>query len=145
MDNNILELISFIVVSCVGIIGYISYHIVQLLNIRIKNYRLHNDAKELQHITHLMPWIYAQIAKSTGVIVDRYQVMANMDKFPKTITKEQYLQIIVDIRSHFYGTIPKTLVANIHSYVDPKQIDAYIIAQFGKSNDDGFFKIKTDS
>ena len=113
-----------------------------LIDSKIEQIEIINDAKQLSHVTHLMPWILAQIAKSTAVVVDDYLIKVKTGKFPKEITREQYMQIIVDIRAHFYGTIPKSLSTNIHKYIDSKQIDLLILAQFGKANSEGDFKIK---
>lgn len=100
------------------------------------------DGKELRHVTRLMPWIYAQVAKSTEVVLDNYNDKVRANKFPKEINTEQYLEIISDIRTHFYGTVPKSLSDNMIRYISEKQIDILILAQFRKANVDGGFKIK---
>ena len=96
------------------------------------------DAKILSHVTHLMPWIYAQLSKSVEITLDAYKLQVRRNIIKRDITMDTYNKIINDIRTHFYGTIPKSLSTNLFKYVDAKQIEILLLANYRLQNESYF-------
>ena len=131
-----ISMLSFITI----LLAILIISIIILILQRIKNYKLTIDMKMLRHVTHLMPWIHAQITSSVEVTLLRYKIQVEKGELSKKINTEIYNSIINDIRTHFYGTIPKSLSEMLFKYLDRKQIEILMITEYRLQNN-GFFTI----
>ena len=102
---------------------------------------INEDSLTLKHVTTLMPWINVQVEKSTTVIFQNYVSLVERKILTKDIDQQTQNTIINSIRTHFYGTIPKSLSERLFKYVDQRQIDILIYTTFRKVNA-GYFTIQ---
>ena len=103
--------------------------------------RVCNEAysnKKLQNIVTLMPYVNAQAEKSAEFVVSKSIDMANRGLMKKTLDPRDYTKLILDTKTHFYGTIPHGISRDMNKSVAPKQIDVLILNAFQKINS-GFF------
>ena len=138
--NIILHTIGFIAV--ILLIVCIVCGVVQtilVLRERKKLLSLRIDSATLRHVTTLMPWINRQIEKSTEVIFQNYARLVDVKALERNITEEKQNEIINTIRTHFYGTIPKSLSETLFKYIDQRQIDILIYTSYRRENDGFFF------
>ena len=136
MVNNIFIYVSIIVLICalitiVGFIAHYYYYKSKLLRINIDN-------KKLYHVTHLIPWIHKQIEKSTEVIVSKYMNDVQDKKIERELDPNIFVNMIKEVRDHFYGTIPKSLCHNLFEYIDSRQIDILVLTSFKRFNNNYF-------
>lgn len=121
------------------------YFLIKNQYIRAKINSINYDDTKLKYIQELLPYIANQIERSCQVIYLQYQTNVQFDKLKGNLDIYQYNQLIQDIRTHFYGIIPKSISGNeLFKYIDPKQIDIMILNSFKVQNqmNDNFFKIE---
>ena len=105
------------------------------------------QSKKFNHVIKIMPWIYKQIERSTESIYSSYrtQILANASSSytSNNITIDTYNTMIQEIRTHFYGSVPKVITKEIlFDYIDANQIDILILNEYNKING-GYFKLVT--
>lgn len=121
------------------------YFLIKNQYVRAKINSINYDDTKLKYIQELLPYIANQIERSCQVIYLQYQTNVQFDKLKGNLDIYQYNQLIQDIRTHFYGIIPKSISGNeLFKYIDPKQIDIMILNSFKVQNqmNDNFFKIE---
>lgn len=121
------------------------YFLIKNQYARAKINSINYDDTKLKYIQELLPYIANQIERSCQVIYLQYQTNVQFDKLKGNLDIYQYNQLIQDIRTHFYGIIPKSISGNeLFKYIDPKQIDIMILNSFKVQNqmNDNFFKIE---
>ena len=139
---NTYMFISVICISIISIIVILSavFFIARYYYYKGNYIKIQFDSKKLYHVTHLMPWIYAQLSKSVEVTLDIYRSQVKRNIIKRDINIDIYNKIISDIRIHFYGTIPKSLSTMLFKYVDTKQIEILLLREYYKQNE-AYFNI----
>ena len=132
-------LYSLITLSLIIVIGLYSRFLYYKGNIN----RIIYDKNKLELVSKLLPWIHDHLSSAINTVLDKYRLLVMSDKMSKTITIDQYYEIIENVRVQFYGTIPKGFNQEIlFQYIDSKQIDIMIMSYFKTLND--IFKIKSE-
>lgn len=94
--------------------------------------------KKLQNAVTLMPYINAQAEKSAEFVINKNMSLVDRGLIKKVLSPQEYVKLIADTKTHFYGTIPHGISRDMNNYVAPKQIDVLILNAFQKINS-GFF------
>ena len=127
------------------ILAPLIYFLIKNQYIRAKINSINYDSIKLKYVQELLPYIANQIERSCQAIYLQYQSNVQLDKLKRNLNISQYNQFIQDIRTHFYGIIPKSISGNeLFKYIDSKQIDIMILNSFKIQNqmNDNFFKIE---
>lgn len=143
--NDILYIVLFIGVSTFSIALFVTIiYWIKLLRKKNNILDLRLDSAMLRYVTSLMPWINRQVEKSTEVIFQSYAHLVDIKELERTINEQTQTKIINDIRTHFYGTIPRSLSETLFKYIDQRQVDILILTSYRRMND-GFFTIKSQN
>lgn len=134
-----IVLYSLITLSLIIVIGLYSRFLYYKGNIN----KIIYDKNKLELVSKLLPWIHDHLSSAINTVLDKYRLLVMSDKMSKTITIDQYYEIIENVRVQFYGTIPKGFNQEVlFQYIDSKQIDIMIMSYFKTLND--IFKIKSE-
>lgn len=137
-------LLGVLLLVCIAAISMLCWYTRKLLMAKTRNIELQTDHLNLQHVTSLLPWINAQIERSTEVVLNQYVSRIDEKIVERKVPQETMNAIINSIRTHFYGTIPTGLSSFLFKYIDKRQIDILILTSFRRMNA-GYFTLEVSN